>query len=58
MRRVSKMGGGLLQHVSWRRAANDFCRPPFACSQAEQEPNHSCLIERETCGLGFIGEIE
>jgi hypothetical protein len=46
------------QHVSWRRAANDFCRPPFACSRAEQEPNHSCLFKLEIYGLGLIGEIE
>jgi hypothetical protein len=46
------------QHVSRRRAANDFCCPPFACSRAEQEPNNYCLFTLETCGLSFIGEIE
>jgi hypothetical protein len=45
------------QHVSRRRAANDFCRPPFGCSRAEQEPKNNCLFKLETCALCLIGEI-
>jgi hypothetical protein len=46
------------QDVSRRRAANYFCRPPFACSRTQQEPNNCCLFKLRTCGPVLIGEIE
>ena len=58
MRRVSNARLAIAdQHASRRRAANDFCRPPFACSREEQETNNNCLSKLEICGLCFIGEI-
>jgi hypothetical protein len=58
MRRVSNARLAIAdQHVSQRRAANDFCRPPIGCGPAEQEPNNNCLFKLEIYGLCFIGEI-